>query len=185
MRKPACIVLFILALLMNSVDSFAQRRIERVGVINSPKSFGVSLGIAQDDRRIYNTVNLTADLEGILGGTESTPGVKFTWLHENILKRGVIRDDVAYAFFVGGGFSTGYVKDHGAPDRNHGAILGLSAGTGVIFLFKANIDISISMTGEFGMQLRKDETFGTLDLSWYENGVIKAWIPQITLYYRF
>ncbi|MBO4606088.1 MAG: hypothetical protein J5667_06100 [Bacteroidales bacterium] len=185
MTRPACIVLLALCMLLSCAEASAQRRIERAGVINSPKGFGLSVGIAQSDRRIYNTVNLTADMEGILDGTETTPGIKFSWLHENILRRGVIRDDVSYCFFVSGGFTTGYVKDHGAANRNHGAILGLAAGTGVVFMFSERIDIALGFTGEFGMQLRKDETFGTLDLSWYENGVIKAPIPQITLYYRF
>lgn len=185
MTKPACIAVLALCLLLSCAEASAQRRIERAGIVNSPKGFGVSLGIAQNDRRIYNTLNLTTDLEGILNGTENTPGIKLSWLHENILRRGVIRDDVAYCFFVGGGFSAGYVKDHGAADRNHGAILGLAAETGIVFLFKDNIDIALGVTGEFGMQLRKDETFGTMDLSWYENGVLKALIPQITLYYRF
>ena len=185
-RKPALIILFAAAaLLLGCPGANAQRRIERVGLLNSPKGFGVSLGIQQEDRRVYNTVSLTADLDGILGGIESTPGVKFTWLHQNQIRGGVIRDDVDYGLYLGGGFTTGWVRDHGAPNRNHGAILGMAAGAGVVFLFPNHIDIALSFTGEFGLQLRKDETFGTLDLSWYENGVLKALIPQVTLYYRF
>ena len=156
-----------------------------MGILSSPKVFGISLGIQQEDRRVYNTVSLAADLEGILDGTETTPGVKFTWLHQNQIRGGVIRDDIDYRFYLGGGFTTGYVRDHGDPGRNMGPILGMAAGAGVLFLFENNIDVAISFTGEFGFQLRKDETFGTLDLSWYANGVYKAPIPQVTLYYRF
>lgn len=186
MTKPAFITLLItVALLLGRNEAYAQRRIERAGILNSPKGFGVSLGIQQSDRRVYNTVSLTADMDGILNGIEDTPGVKFTWLHQNQLRGGVIREDIDYRFYLGGGFTTGWVRDHGAPNRNHGPILGMAAGAGVLFLFQNNIDIALSFTGEFGFQLRKDETFGTLDLSWYENGVLKALVPQITLYYRF
>lgn len=186
MTKPALITLFLtVALLLGCSEAFAQRRIERAGILNSPKGFGVSLGISQDDRGIYNTVSITADMEGILDGTEEYPGAKITWLHENVLKRGKIRDDVDYAFFWGGGFSAGFVKDHGAANRNHGIMAGMATGVGVVFIFSGRLDISASFSGELGLQLRKDENYGTMDLSWYENGVLKAFIPQITLYYRF
>ena len=187
MTKPAFITLLSASVLLLSCFPVRaeHRTIERVGILNSPKGFGISLGIQQEDRRLYNTVSLTADLDGILDGIESAPGIKFTWLHQNQIRRGIIRDDVNYAMYLGGGFTTGWVRDHGAPGRNHGAILGMAAGAGVVFLFPGHIDISLSFTGEFGLQLRKDETFGTLDLSWYENGVLKALIPQVTIYYRF
>ena len=186
MTKPAFISLIAatLAVLFPTAAS-AGSRVAQAGVISSPKGFGISLGTRQNDRHIYNTLDLTADLEGILRGTENTPGIKLSYLHENILKSGTIRDDVACNFYVGGGVSAGYVKDHGPSDRNHGAMLGLAAGVGVIFIFPGHIDIAIGFTGEFGLHLRKDERYGNLDLSWYENGVLKAPIPQITLYYRF
>lgn len=187
MTKPALITLLSAAVFLSGCPSaFAQnRRVERAGVLSSPKEFGVSLGIQQEDRRVYNTVSLTADMEGILDGTETQPGIKFSWLHQNALKTGYIRDDITYRFYLGGGFATGYVRDHGAPGRNMGPILGMAAGAGVLFLFPNNIDIAVGITGEFGFQLREDETYGTLDLSWYANGVFKAPIPHVTLYYRF
>ena len=185
MTKPALIPLIAAVLIMFPVASSAQSRVERIGIVNSPKGFGISLGLKQNDRGIYNTLNLTADLEGILDATEDTPGIKLSYIHENILKSGTIREDVGYRLYIGGGFSAGFVKDHGPADRNHGAMLGMSAGAGVIFLFPGRIDIAISLTGEFGLHLRTDENYGNLDLAWYENGVIKAPIPQITLYYRF
>ena len=64
-------------------------------------------------------------------------------------------------------------------------MLGMAAGAGVIFIFPGAIDIAVGVTGEFGLHLRTDEQYGNLDLSWYENGVLKSLIPQITLYYRF
>ena len=186
MSKPAFITLFAaVALMLGCNQAYAQRRIERAGILNSPKGFGISMGIQQEDRRVYNTVSLTADLEGILDGSETRPGVKFTWLHQNQIRGGVIREDIGYRFYLGGGFTTGYVRDHGAPGRNMGPILGMAAGAGVLFLFQNNIDVALSFTGEFGFQLREDETFGTLDLSWYANGVYKAPVPQLTIYYRF
>ncbi|MBR6457321.1 MAG: hypothetical protein IKS71_01870 [Bacteroidales bacterium] len=186
MTKPAFIaVLTAAVLLLGCHQAYAQRRVERAGIINSPKEFGIALGIQQSDRQVYNTLHLTADMEGILDATETQPGIKFTWLHQNQIREGIIREDVNYKLYFGGGFTTGYVRDNGAPGRNMGPILGLASGVGVLFLFQNNIDIGITFTGEFGFQLREDETFGTLDLSWYANGVYKALIPQITLYYRF
>ena len=186
MTRPAFITILALAtLFLGCNQAYAQRRVERAGIVNSPKEFGISLGVQQNDRQIYNTVNLTADLQGIMDGTETQPGIKFTWLHQNQIREGVIREDVDYRIYLGGGFTTGYVRDHGEPGRNMGPILGMAAGAGVLFLFQNNIDIGITFTGEFGLQLRRDEIFGTLDLSWYANGVLKAFIPQVTLYYRF
>lgn len=186
MTRPAFITLLALAaLFLGCNEAYAQRRVERAGIVNSPKEFGISLGVQQSDRQIYNTVYLTADLEGILDGTETQPGVKFTWLHQNQIREGIIREDVDYKIYLGGGFTTGYVRDHGEQGRNMGPILGMAAGAGVLFLLQNNIDIGITFTGEFGLQLREDEIFHTLDLSWYANGVLKALIPQVTLYYRF
>ena len=185
MTKPAFIQLIAAVLLLFPVAASAQSRVERIGIVNSPKEFGISLGLKQNDRGIYNSLSLTADLEGILDATENTPGIKLSYIHENILKSGTIRDDVGYRLYIGGGFSAGYVKDHGPSDRNHGAMLGMAAGAGVIFIFPGRIDIAAGVAGEFGLHLRTDEQYGNLDLSWYENGVIKSLIPKITLYYRF
>jgi len=183
--KPALIILIVSTAIFFPLVASAESRVERAGIVNSPKGFGISMGIQQSDRQIYNTLNLVADLEGILDGSEDTPGIKFSYIHENILKAGTIRDDVGYKLFFGGGFSAGFVKDHGPSVRNHGAMLGMAAAAGVIFIFPGSIDIALSFTGEFGLHLRTDEKYGNLDLAWYENGVIKAPIPQITLYYRF
>lgn len=184
MLKPGRII-FTLALILCSTGAFAQNRFVRAGIINSPKGFGVAAQLPTGSESILNSVYITADLEGVLEGVESLPGIKFTYLHQNVLKSGAIRDDVDYSLYIGGGFSGGFVRDFGSENLNHGLMLGMAAGTGVLFTFRGNIDIAIDVTGEFGLHLREDEKYSTLDLAWYENGVVKALIPQLIIYYKF
>lgn len=175
----------LLCSLMNTVS--AQSRVERVGVVNSFKEFGISLGVRQKyDSSLYNTFSLKADMEGVFLGEELSPGVKFSYTHQNFMKKGSFRDGEAlYAFFFGGGFCGGYVKDGVGEWLGHGPMAGLAADAGALFLFPCRIDIMLSLSGEFGLYLRKDRRYGSTELSWYRNGVVKAWIPNVTIFYRF
>lgn len=165
----------------------AQRRVERAGVVSSFKEFGISLGIRHGHgSSLYNTFSLNADMEGIFFGKEVVPGVKFSYTHQNFIRKGSFRGgDALYAIFFGGGFCGGYVKDSGGEWFGHGPMAGLAADAGALFLFPCKIDIMLSLSGEFGLHLRKDLRYGSTDLSWYRNGVVKAWVPNITIFYRF
>lgn len=181
-------ILLIITLLCISTGAVsAQGRVERVGVVNSLKEFGFSIGVRQGhDSSLYNTFSLKADMEGIFLGMEMIPGVKFSYTHQNFMKKGSFRGGEAlYALFFGGGFCGGYVKDSGGEWLGHGPMAGLAADAGALFLFPCRIDIMLSLSGEFGLYLRKDQRYGSTELSWYRNGVVKAWIPNVTIFYRF
>lgn len=180
--------LLIIALLCISVAvSSAQSRVERVGVVNSLKEFGISIGVRQKhDSSLYNTFSLKADMEGIFLGEEMIPGVKISYTHQNFMKKGSFRDGEAlYALFFGGGFCGGYVKDSGGEWLGHGPMVGLAADAGALFIFPIGIDIMLSLSGEFGLYLRKDQRYSSTELSWYRNGVAKVWVPNVTIFYRF
>lgn len=180
--------LLIITLLCVSIGTAsAQSRVERAGVVNSLKEFGISLGVRQGhDSSLYNTFSLKADMEGIFLGKEMIPGVKFSYTHQNFMKKGSFRGGEAlYALFFGGGFCGGYVKDSGGDWLGYGPMAGLTADIGALFIFPIRIDIMLSLSGEFGLHLRKDRRYGSTELSWYRNGVVKAWLPNVTIFYRF
>lgn len=125
-------------------------------------------------------------MEGIFLGKEMIPGVKFSYTHQNFMKKGSFRGGEAlYALFFGGGFCGGYVKDSGGDWLGYGPMAGLTADIGALFIFPIRIDIMLSLNGEFGLHLRKDRRYGSTELSWYRNGVVKAWLPNVTIFYRF
>lgn len=165
----------------------AQSKVERIGVVNSFKELGISVGVRQGhDSSLYNTFSLSADMEGIFMGKETTPGVKFSYIHQNLFKKGSFRGGEAlYAIFFGGGFCGGYVKDSGGEWLGHGPMAGLTAEVGALFAFPIKIDIMLSLSGEFGLYLRNDQRYGSTEFSWYRNGVVKAWMPNVTIFYRF
>lgn len=179
----------VLALMLNiflSPVAGAQIRIPRIGILNSPKALGITVQTLENQSDAFNTFSLMADMDGIFTGEAKDPGARMCWIHGEPILKGV-GDGFDYTFYAGAGASFGFVRDFGSTiHRNHGLTLAMASVAGVMLEFPGHIDLAIDFSAELGLHLRKDETYpDRTDLSWYANGILNCWMPQITLFYRF
>lgn len=182
-----CLLCFCLALPLRAQNEGI--RLIRAGIISSFKAHSISL-ITSSNRKesTFNAFNLSLDTYGIYNQRTIYPGVKFTCMHNAIIYADRLAGNmVRYVIYAGGGGVLGYVKDYAPSIRNHGGILGLATNLGAIFAFPdTRFELGLDCTAELALQLRKmEEANGDLGLSWYANGVLRALIPQISIYYRF
>ncbi len=154
-------------------------QVERVGVFNSRKGFGIAL-----ERRVnklsYNTFTLFADMYGRYLTDEGHCGVKFNFTHSNILQ-GWKKGDADIYIFAGAGASAGYVHEFGFPPEQYLPMCALSGKVGVFARLPGAIDLSLSFTGEAGICL--DAGSDTLHI--YAEGIQSAIWPELTIYFRF
>ncbi len=173
-------------------DSAAQSKsivITRIGETSSFKGHSISL-ITTSGRKENAFLKFSAGLDtyGIISHKTISPGGKLSLTHNTILKNSYINDDIAYILYMGAGGVVGYLKDYYRETiKNHGVIMGVSTTLGGLVAFKkSNIELGLDFTADLALQLRKmEENENRLGLSWYANGLLRAIIPQISIYYRF
>lgn len=160
----------------------------RAGLNNSFKTQGISL-MTNSNRKenTFNSYLVGLDTYGIYQKKTTQPGVKFQFSHNTVLSYKEITNGVFCLLYAGGGGVAGYVKDYASTMRNSGVLLGITASAGGLLAFSGTrFELGMDFTAEMGLHLRKMvESNGSLGLSWYANGLIRALIPQILIYYRF
>lgn len=188
--KPLIAGMFFLCL--NFSDLSAQSKgivVTRIGETSSFKGHSITL-ITTSNRKENAFLKFSAGLDtyGIISHKTISPGGKLSVTHNTILKNSFINDDIAYILYMGAGGVAGYLKDYYRESiKNHGVIMGVSTSLGGIVAFRnSNIELGLDFTADLALQLRKmEETENKLGLSWYANGLIRALIPQVSIYYRF
>ncbi len=164
--------------------------ITRIGETSSFKGHSISV-LTTNDRRENSFLRFTATLDtyGMLSDRTTKPGVKASVTYNTIVRNGSINEDIVYIVYLGAGGVTGYLKDYYKESvRNHGVILGIAPTVGGMVAFRGtNIELGLDFTAEVALQLRRMEetSSGRLGLSWYANGLLRALIPQVSIYYRF
>ena len=102
----------------------------------------------------------------------------FTWNH--IFAQAESRDGTPVKFFSGPGIAAGASKDFNGP---RGLFIGLKGRVGAKFIYRRNVNISLSLSPILGIQLAKvDENFVTRT---YRNGLLQTVVPEIGISYRF
>ncbi len=180
-------VLFII--LVFAPHSYAEdRSAHRIGIVSSYKSYSLNY-ITSSPKHIngFDELSLIMDCYGLYNDAISSPGFKLDYSHNTIIKRIVLNEEIAYIVYAGAGGLIGYVKDYSELPRNYGGIVGLSTKIGSIVAFRnSNFEIGLSFTAEWALHLRRmEESHGKLGLSWYANGLIWAFVPQISIFRRF
>ena len=148
------------------------------GFLTSAKSFGAVLAIK--GRQTTSRMEICTDLYKVIDGTYSSPGYSVGYQMSFPLIDKELDNDVRFAFEAGPGMTAGYVRDW---KKGIGIMAGLS-GIAVIDMMFRKVTISFSATAILGFHLdgRKSDNM-TLDL--YRNGLSRAWMPEISLKYRF
>lgn len=173
-----------MASLLTTLSVSASAEVDRLGLYNSPKGFGLKMENVLDERQ-SNTLTLYADIDGLILDNEKWPGVKLSYSHNHFFKKGNL-PEAEYAFYVGAGASAGWVRDFSRETARHKGICAcLETSIGVLFTFSGHIDLALDFTLEAGLHFRKEELYGNPAVSWYANGVFKTPLPQLTIFYRF
>ena len=168
---------------------------QEYGLFNSPKGVGASVRLPEKDG-IFHTVNAYVDIYGVATSRCSYPGYKANISRQYVCNR-FERDGFSVSFYAGPGLSVGYVRDHdkgrgfdltSLMADNEGVALALSGDAGFFFDFGRNVFLDLSWTAEAGIHLRRNEaekTYNAASLSLYNNGLLQALYPQLTIYFRF
>ena len=152
------------------------------GTIHSPKGFGVYADFLWPGHG-FNSFGVYADIYGISSLKASVPGVRFSFLHNVVLKQGCLGEDGAsYSFFLGPGVMAGYLMDR---DIRAGLAAGVTGDTGVRFDFPSSFSVCIFLQGDLALHLKREHLESHPTLSLYQNGLYQVWMPMISIGYHF
>jgi len=146
-----------------------------LGSIHSPKGVGLCASFRQDPGT-FGTLDLTADLIDILDGTSSTPGIKFAY-HYNLVLKSWGGDK--YVFYAGPGLTAGRVRD----THNHlGLMAGLSGAAGLSVRCLHSMLVSVEWQADFALQFKNRYH---PDMSLYTAGFRLPYLPYVRIQYCF
>ena len=117
---------------------------------------------------------------GISSLKASVPGIRFSFLHNVVLKQGSMGEgEVSYSIFAGPGVMAGYVLDR---DMRQGIAVGLTGDMGVRFDFPSSFAVGIFLQGDLALHMK---IHSQTTVSLYQNGLYQAWIPVLSISYNF
>ena len=152
------------------------------GTTHSAKGFGVYADFLWRGSG-FNSFGVYADIYGISSLKASVPGVRFSFLHNVVLKQGSLGEDGAtYSYFMGPGVMAGYLMDR---DIKLGFAAGLTGAAGVRFDFPSSFAVCIFLQGDVALHLKREQLESHPTLSLYKNGLYQAWMPVLSISYHF
>ena len=147
------------------------------GTLHSPKGFGAFADFVWQGSG-FNSFGVYADIYGIASLKASVPGIRFSFLHNVVLKQGSLGDgDASYSIFAGPGLMAGYLLD---KDMRLGIAAGLTGDLGVRFDFPSSFAVGIFLQGDLALHMK---LHSQTTLSMYQNGLYQAWIPMLSISY--
>ncbi|MBQ6244972.1 MAG: hypothetical protein IJK55_09710 [Bacteroidales bacterium] len=185
-------LLLALALMLPCAASHGQGRV-LAGTLHSPKGVGATVLLHARNGREMDIFTLRTDFYGLLDGRTRDVGGCFTYSHDYLLWD-QDREDYRLRLHAGAGGMLGYVHDFekgffSATDRrllrNPGAMASVTGNVGLCIDFDNRLSLDVSFTVAPGVHLRTDHKTGALLVSFYNNGVIQSYVPQVNLMYRF
>ena len=149
------------------------------GTIHSPKGFGAFADFVWEGHG-FNSFGVYADIYGISSLKASVPGVRFSFLHNVVLKQGRLGNgEASYSIFAGPGVMAGYLLDR---DMRIGVAAGLTGDIGVRFDFPSSFAVGVFLQGDLALHLKLNSQ---TTVSLYQNGLYQAWIPVVSISYNF
>ncbi|NLZ18713.1 MAG: hypothetical protein GXY24_00360 [Bacteroidales bacterium] len=165
-----------------------------VGLYQSTRGIGLSAMFFSPDGGEADILTLRTDFYGILSARTRQPGICLSYTHDYVFleREG---EDFRMLLHAGAGGMIGYVHDYergfySAYDRelqhSPGGIAALTGNLGlrVDFLWSP-LTLDFSITAAPGLHLRTNRDTGAMILSFYRNGILQAYQPQLNLMYRF
>ena len=153
------------------------------GIFNSPKGFGIDWCSIRSDGTYFNSFNLYLDLCGVISGRTGTPGVKFDFCHDIIVKEKTV-GQTRCLIYAGPGASVGYLRDF--KSETMGAMIALNGSAGAKFIFNRGLSLDIGLGAELGLDIsHKDSDPNAKVVTLYKNGLIRLLYPQLKIEYSF
>lgn len=189
--KLRYILLLVFSLGLTALPVGAQ---ESVGLYNSVKGFGAVMRTVPKEGT-FHSVCAFVDIYGVPTSRCSYPGIRVNASRYYTLGQSG-RGDIKYRFYAGPGVTAGYVRDHDKGrgidlvslfGDNEGVALALSGGGGCLFDFGSRVCLDLSLTADIGVHIRRNEDergYFAPSLSIYNNGLIQALYPQLTILFK-
>jgi hypothetical protein len=151
-----------------------------LGTFHSPKGLGLCIESQMDDTS-FDSLDIVADMFGILRGDYSIPGIKATYYRGIVLNhhRG---DGFDSDFYAGPGVTVGYVRDIHEP---FSAVAGMAGVVGGRLYFDSKRLVVCMEAGlDLALELNRNNRYRNIDLSIYKAGIYHVFYPQIRILYR-
>lgn len=151
-----------------------------LGSFHSPKGLGLCIESQMDDTS-FDSLDIIADMFGILRGDYYTPGIKATYYRGIVLRRRQ-GDGFEADFYAGPGVTAGYVRDIHEP---FSAVAGMSGVIGERLYFDSKrLVICLEAGMDLALELNSNNRYHKIDLSIYQAGIYHIFYPQIRILYK-
>jgi len=167
---------------------------QELGVYNSIKGIGAQYR-SGEKAGVFHSATAFVDIYGVPTSRCRYPGYRFNVTRQYML-RSIEGDKCVFSFYAGPGISFGLVRDHDKGRGfdltsliadNPGVMLALSGGAGCRFDFGRRVALDLSFTAEAGVHMRENEdekSYSATSLSIYNNGLLQAIYPQLTILFK-
>lgn len=167
---------------------------QEAGVFNSIKGFGAYFSLPAKNG-VFHSATAFVDIYGVATSRCSYPGYKLNLSRQYIIRE-FDKSPVHMRLYAGPGISLGMVHDHDKGrgidltsliSDNTGFMLAISGDIGCRFDFGSRVALDLSFMAEGGFHLReyeKEKNYSAASLSFYNNGVLQAIYPQLTILFR-
>lgn len=153
-----------------------------VGTFHSAKGFGLSGDIFRKGSDHISSVAVFLDMQSILNGASSSPGIRFRYNYNLPLLARELANGDNLLVFCGPGITFGYVRD---TNTRIGYMCGISGDIVCSFLFKNNLSLSLALEASVAFHLREDNNTGVMDFKFYQAGLFNAYMPELRLQYNW
>lgn len=150
-----------------------------LGTFHSPKGLGVCME-SQMEQGSFDSLDLIADIFGILRADYSTPGIKATYYRGIVLDHRH-HDAYDWDFYAGPGVTLGYVRDIHEPFSAVAGMTGVIGGR--MSFFGKRIVICMEAGTDLAVELNRNNRYRNIKLTLYKSGLLHSFYPQVRILY--
>lgn len=149
------------------------------GTFHSPKGLGISME-TQLDQGSFDSIDVIADIFGILRADYSTPGIKATYYRGIVLDKRR-HDGYDWDFYAGPGVTIGYVRDIHEPFSAVAGMTGVIGGR--MSFFEKRIVICMEAGMDLAVEMNRNNRYRNVKLTLYKSGLLHSFYPQVRILY--
>lgn len=150
------------------------------GTFHSAKGFGVSVDLSNYDSAHLNSFVLYLDMQSILDGQSSSPGIRARYNYNHPLCSKDLKNGDKFQLYAGPGVTFGYVRD---LNSRIGFMCGISGEIVGSFLFENHLCLSLALEASAAFHLREDNNIGVLDFKFFQAGLFNVYLPELRIQY--
>ncbi len=159
--------------------SAGAQRMNCIGIVQSYSRIGLYYEHATKDGS-FMSWSLCTETAEMFSGRTPIPGMSVSFGWNFILSEIKTSEGNRIIFFAGPGVSSGMCRDFKSPP---GFFFGLQGRAGICMRCARNVDISANLAPVIGLHsIVNDEA---IFMKYYKNGLMRSFIPEIRIGYRF